>query len=239
MKCPPTLRLIEKNLGSWQKRTAPVYFPGDDLFSPFKRRCGLPLGNQTSQFFGNLYLNGFDHHVKEQLKCRYYIRYVDDFVIFENSKQKLGVVLRAVKSILNTLRLSIHQNKTRIYRVKEAPLFLGFRTYPTHRRLDRRNVIAMRKRMKMMQRAYKHGTMTAAENQHRIRSWIGHACHADTFHLREMVISSIPFVRGDFPNGQGGTWNNNEDNMACRARNQNHPNNRNNNAGFRIVRTGA
>ena len=61
------------------------YFDSDDLFTPLNRRRGIPIGNLTSQFFGNLYLNGFDHFVKEDLRCRYYIRYVDDFVVLDDA----------------------------------------------------------------------------------------------------------------------------------------------------------
>jgi len=52
------------------------YYQGDDLFTSLARRMGIPIGNLTSQFFANIYLNGFDHYVKEQLQCRYYIRSV-------------------------------------------------------------------------------------------------------------------------------------------------------------------
>lgn len=62
------------------------YFPGDDLFTPSERRRGLPIGNLTSQFFANVYLNDFDHFVKEKLRCQAYERYVDDFVLLVNDK---------------------------------------------------------------------------------------------------------------------------------------------------------
>ncbi len=61
---------------------APIldYFPRDELFTPFIRRKGLPIGNLTSQFFANVYLNPLDHFVKENLRCQGYLRYVDDCV---------------------------------------------------------------------------------------------------------------------------------------------------------------
>ncbi len=62
------------------------YFTGDDLFTPFERRRGLPIGNLTSQFFANYYLNPLDHFVKEKLKCQGYIRYVDDCAFLELQK---------------------------------------------------------------------------------------------------------------------------------------------------------
>ena len=51
---------------------------------------GMPLGNLTSRFFANVYLSRLDYFVKKTLKKKYYIRYVDDFVILDQSKEKLG-----------------------------------------------------------------------------------------------------------------------------------------------------
>ncbi|NIA29056.1 MAG: hypothetical protein GWP06_03975 [Actinobacteria bacterium] len=62
------------------------YFPGDDLFAPLRPR-GLPIGNLTSQFWANCFLNPFDHFVKRELRCPAYLRYVDDFLLFSNSKK--------------------------------------------------------------------------------------------------------------------------------------------------------
>jgi retron-type reverse transcriptase len=56
------------------------WFPGDDLFTPSERRRGLPIGNQTSQFFANVYLNPLDHFVREQLRAGGYVRDVADGV---------------------------------------------------------------------------------------------------------------------------------------------------------------
>jgi RNA-directed DNA polymerase len=58
-----------------------VYFPGDDLLAACRPR-GLPIGNLTSQFWSNVYLNDFDWFVTAQLGCGAYLRYVDDFALF-------------------------------------------------------------------------------------------------------------------------------------------------------------
>ncbi len=62
------------------------YFSGDDLFAQAARRVGIPIGNLTSQFFANLYLDGLDHFVKEQLKASAYLRYVDDMILLADDK---------------------------------------------------------------------------------------------------------------------------------------------------------
>lgn len=90
IKCGPTLELAAKIIdGSNPQEAAIAYFPGDSLFTPYERRRGLPLGNQTSQFFANLYLNPLDQLVARELKPRVYVRYVDDFLLFGCSKAEL------------------------------------------------------------------------------------------------------------------------------------------------------
>ncbi len=70
------------------------YFPGDSLFTPFERRRGLPIGNQTSQFFANVYLNPLDHFAMRELRPGLYLRYVDDFVLFGRRQAGTGLPWR-------------------------------------------------------------------------------------------------------------------------------------------------
>ena len=99
VKCRRTLDLSALIIqGSNPQEQVIQYFPGDDLFTPFERRHGLPLGNQTSQFFANVYLNPLDQMVNRELKPGSYIRYVDDFLLFEEVKRR-SAAWRAVSSI--------------------------------------------------------------------------------------------------------------------------------------------
>ena len=70
------------------------WFPTDDLFTPSERRRGIPIGNQTSQFFANVYLDPLDHFVKERLRIKGYVRYVDDFLLFADDKRTLARATR-------------------------------------------------------------------------------------------------------------------------------------------------
>ncbi|MCH8127888.1 RNA-directed DNA polymerase [candidate division KSB1 bacterium] len=153
------------------------YFPGDDLFTPFERRRGLPIGNLTSQFFANYYLNPLDHFVKEKLKCQGYIRYVDDCVLFSNSKSELRNWKRNIADFLEHFRLRLHPDRCQIYPVKNSSRFLGQVIFRTHRRLCSKNVRKFKKRIYIWQEY-------PCENiQQRVASWIGHARQADTFCL--------------------------------------------------------
>src|SRR5580700_6985240 len=101
VKCRPTLELAGRIVdGSDAQEEAIHYFPGDDLFSPGERRRGLPLGNQTSQFLANVYLNPLDQYVNRELRPACYIRYVDDFLLFGQSKAILAEMRSAAEDFL-------------------------------------------------------------------------------------------------------------------------------------------
>lgn len=171
------------------------WFPGDDLFTPSERRRGLPIGNQTSQFFANAYLNPFDHFVKQQLGARYYIRYVDDFVILHDDKRWLADARQRCGEFLAALRLKLHPHKSVISRTADGTRFLGYRVFPDHRLLARDNTVRLRRRLRKMQRQFAEGEISTAEIRQRLLSWIGHAQHADTYRLRGRVFSETKFVR--------------------------------------------
>ena len=171
------------------------WFAGDDLFAPGERRRGLPIGNQTSQFFSNVYLNPLDHFVKETLRCPAYARYCDDFVLLSNDKGWLNHVRQQCQEFLGTLRLQLHPHKSVISRAIDGTRFLGYRVFPDHRLLARENLIRTRRRLRKMQTDFASGGLSCDRLTQRIRSWIGHACHADTFGLRTALFTDITFSR--------------------------------------------
>lgn len=203
--CAKTLWLIETIIRSRNDRSSPLYFWGDNLFTPFERSKGIPIGNLTSQFFANVYLNGFDHFVKEYLRCPY-IRYVDDWVIFDNSKIRLREIKKQMNDYLVAVRLKLHNNKCRTYRVKDGVRFLGYRIFPTHRLLKKENALRQRKRLKVLNDKYKQGQIALEEINQSVQSWIGHAGHADTYHLRSRILGSVVFQRGGTEGGSPGRF---------------------------------
>jgi retron-type reverse transcriptase len=171
------------------------WFPGDDLFTPCDRRRGLPLGNQTSQFFANVYLDPLDHFVTEQLRLGAYIRYVDDFLLFADDKRLLAEVRGQIGALLAGLRLRLHPAKSVVFPVAQGIRFLGYRVFATHRLLTKENVRRFRRRVRRMQRAYATGKQSLAEIWPRLMSWIGHARQANTYHLRCRLFDTIVFQR--------------------------------------------
>jgi|ERR1017187_4559494 hypothetical protein len=197
VKCRPTLRLAGRIIdGSNQQEEAIHYFPGDDLFSPCERRRGLPLGNQTSQFLANVYLNPLDQYVNRELRPECYIRYVDDFLLFGESKAELAEMRSAAEASLDGLRLLVHERKSRVYRCADGVTFLGWRLFPQKSRLVRENVVRFRRRLRRMERAFRVGAATREEIRARIHSWIGHAAAGDTWRLREQLFAQFTLVKG-------------------------------------------
>jgi len=87
---------------------------------------GLPIGNLTSQLFGNVYLNDFDHFIKEKLKCRYYGRYVDDMIFMHEDKEYLKALIPKIDNYLQkNLGLNLHPKKIYLQDINKGLPFLG------------------------------------------------------------------------------------------------------------------
>lgn len=107
---------------------------------------GLPIGNLSSQFFANVYLNELDQFVKRGLRRRYYARYVDDFVLLSNDGPELHLVADAIDTFLRTkLHVALHPKKTEINRIERGLNFVGFIHRP-HARYVRRSTAENLKR---------------------------------------------------------------------------------------------
>jgi len=101
----------------------------------------MPIGNLTSQFFANIYLNELDYFVKHKLKAEYYIRYVDDFVILHNSRKQLERWKNQIDNFLKLrLKLELHPEKSRIIPLSRGIDFVGFRNFYYHKLLRKRNI---------------------------------------------------------------------------------------------------
>jgi len=194
---PATMDLIglilQSGEGVLDNEYVMTWFPGDNLFGPIRPR-GLPIGNLTSQFWANVYLNELDQFVKRELKCGSYLRYADDLLLFDDDKAQLWSWLGEITCFAARLRLSLHEKKTVVCPVTDGVNWLGFHLYPTHRRLRRENVRRAVQRLKRQQAAYARGELTAGQLSHSVQSWIAHARFADTEALRRRVLGQFAFV---------------------------------------------
>jgi retron-type reverse transcriptase len=197
IKCLDTLWLIDTIIDhSNQQEPVLEYFPGDDLLTPSRRRRGLPIGNLTSQFFANVYLNGFDHFMKEHVKATKYIRYVDDFAVFDDDREFLINARLAAEDYLAGLRLKIHPVKSQIFETKHGANFLGFRIFLDRIRVRTENLRRARRRLRHMQIEFAIGKIGCAEISQSLQSWIAHLEHGNTWRLREQIFDSLLFQRG-------------------------------------------
>lgn len=168
-----------------------AYFPGDSLLAALRPR-GLPIGNLTSQFWSNCYLNPMDWFVTRQLGCQAYLRYVDDFALFSDSKKQLQQWLTEIIHILSRLRLTLHTDAAQINPVTHGIPWLGYIIFPTHRRLKRRNVVRFRQRLEHDLSLYQQGAITFAELDASVQGWINHVRYGDTWGLRQQMFLKHP-----------------------------------------------
>lgn len=196
IKCSDTLWLIDTIIdGSNAQELSLDYFPGDDLLTPLERRKGLPIGNLTSQFFANIYLNGFDHYVKEQLKGKAYLRYVDDFALFADDQPFLADARLAIEDYLATLRLKIHPIKSQLFETCHGANFVGFRVLPDRIRVRNDNLVRARNRLKRLQQAYARNRISFEHLTQSVQSWAAHLKHGDTWYLRGDIFNQLVFVK--------------------------------------------
>lgn len=186
---PDVLWLVRTIVDGSNPQPAMVrHYPGDDLFTPFERRRGIPIGNQTSQFFANVYLDRLDHYVKETLRTPGYVRYVDDFLLFDHDKHRLHDHRAAIEDLLMRVRLRLHPRKCFVAPVTSGFTFLGYRIFPALRRLDADHVRRFKRRLRRYHQAVAEGCMSDAQRRDCIRSWIAHARYADTAHVRSRIL---------------------------------------------------
>jgi len=181
-------RIIASGEGVLDQEYRMVWFPGDDLLAACRPR-GLPIGNLTSQFWSNCYLHPLDLFIKRELGCRAYLRYVDDMALFADSKSQLWAWKGAIVERLAELRLTVHAGSAQAAPVTAGIPWLGFLVYPTHRRVKARKVVQGTRRLTARFDAWRAGRISFGELDASVRGWISHLRYADSWGLREHVLS--------------------------------------------------
>lgn len=158
---------------------------------------GLPIGNLVSQLAANVYLHELDLHVKHGLQERYYVRYMDDFVVLHHDKahlQRLRVHLDAW--LQRWLRLQTNR-KTQVFPVGifrgRAVDFLGYRIWPTHRKMRKSSIGRITHTLRRLQRWYGQQLVPLARVSQSVNSWLAHAAHADTRGLVRHIFDRFSF----------------------------------------------
>jgi RNA-directed DNA polymerase len=180
--------------GSNRQEPVTRWYPGDSLLSPVERRRGLPIGNLTSQFFGNVMLDRVDHLVKDRLRVKRYLRYADDMALFHDDAEVLRDARSAIVEELSAMRLSLNEGKSRLRRVKEGIRFLGFVVTPSDIRLAQPAVRRARVRGRALTRGYAAGILRLEDVRASWRGWCAHVEHGRTQGLVRAVAEARVFT---------------------------------------------
>lgn len=156
-----------------------------------KNGKGMPLGNWTSQFFANVYLNELDQYVKQILKIKYYLRYVDDFIIIHRHKHILEQYQAQIQQFLTTIKLDLHPTKTKIAPLCRGTSLLGFRIFYHYKIPRQRNIRKAWKRLNEQVNQYAQGNIDAWKVLESLQGWNAYAMQGNTHHLRQRVSNKI------------------------------------------------
>jgi len=169
---------------------------------------GLPIGNLTSQFFANVYLNELDQWVKHQLKCRFYLRYVDDFILLADRPESLPEWRARIAEFLEERLALTLKPGDRVKRASEGADFLGYIVRPNYRLCRRRVVNNLKERLAEFQESLLSGLVVNGDPVVRfeccpdvvrklrqvLSSYLGHFKHADTWNLQKALFASYPWL---------------------------------------------
>lgn len=150
---------------------------------------GLPIGNLTSQFFANVYLDPFDHWIKDQLGIKYYIRYMDDFVIFSHDPSFLKILQGRIISYLeDTLKLKVKESTTTLQKATHGLSFLGVRVFPGLIRVQSDSLKRSLSRLKRRKIQWENGRLSEQQFLQSYASIMGHLSQMRTLQLRKKVF---------------------------------------------------
>jgi RNA-directed DNA polymerase len=157
----------------------------DHPVSIYQQGKGIPIGNLTSQHFANFYLHQLDLKVKHNLKTKGYIRYMDDMILMDDSKEKLWESFLEVKNFVeDVLYLTLNDKVTRLAPIYEGIPFLGFRVFPSLIRLQRANLVRMKKKILLREQWHTQGKISEEYLAKSVNGIISHIQHANTRNAR-------------------------------------------------------
>ncbi len=153
---------------------------------------GIPLGNLTSQFFANVYLDELDKFVKHKLRIKYYIRYVDDFVILHQSRKMLYKYKEKINHFLrDKIDLKLHPEKSQVLKLEKGIGFLGFRVFYHHKILVKKNMRKFENKIQKMKRLYQDNKIDREKVIEKYEGWIAYASNANTYKYRRHMTNKF------------------------------------------------
>jgi retron-type reverse transcriptase len=164
----------------------------EKILSVNNRIKGMPLGNLTSQFFANLYLNELDVFVKHKLRAKYYIRYVDDFVILHESKEQLEEWKIKINNFLkDKLKIELHPSKSHVLRLNNGINFLGFRIFFYHKLIRKSNLKNFERKFNNMKILFNEEIIGREKVLEALEGWLAYCSYANTYKYRKHLIRNL------------------------------------------------
>lgn len=168
---------------------------------------GVPIGNLTSQLFANIYLHQADLFIKQRLKIRHYLRYMDDLLLLHPDKRQLQEWQAAITDFLqDDLYLTVNPRKVRIYPTRQGVDFVGYVVFRDHIRLRGSTLRAFKKRYRRQLKSVADGRLSAERVQQSLQAWQAHAAHANAFRLVQTIRGWEAPVRPARPPVQLPLW---------------------------------
>lgn len=156
--------------------------------------CGIAIGNLSSQFFANVYLDRLDQFVKHELKAPRYLRYVDDFVLIHRDREQLEVWRERIEAFLQAeLRLDLKAEQ-RLRPLREGVDFLGYVVFPTHTVVRRRVVAHATAKLTAFERRKDDSAVAREAVRSTWASYRGHFSHASSHRLIERMLRRFPWL---------------------------------------------
>ena len=138
-----------------------------------------------------VYLNELDYCVKYKLKAKYYIRYVDEFVILHENNKVLEDCKIKIEKYLMNLRLELHKDKSKIFPMYKGVNFLGFKIFYHYKLARKRNVIQFLKRLKKLENMYCNGEISREKVVESVEGWFAYVMWGNTFKLRGKLAEDV------------------------------------------------
>lgn len=174
-----------------------------------QNRTGLPIGNYSSQFFANVYLNELDQYVKHELKCRYYIRYVDDLILLTRNPDEAQEWEKRIETFLRSrLKITLNPKRRKLAPIRNGCDFLGYIIRPSHLLVRRRVINNLKQKIgqfeKKLHRQEKsvtiirHDPEILKQLQSVLASYTGHFSHASAYRLTASLFEKYPLLKNHF-----------------------------------------
>lgn len=170
------------------------------------RRKGLPIGNLTSQFWANVYMNAFDHFIKDHLGQKAYLRYVDDFVILSDSKEELQDIKLKIQNFLLGYHLRTHPTKTQIQQADKGVPFLGFMVFRGYKHVLKPKLKRYQRHIRKAVREMKSEKISPQTLEDKLNAWLGHLRFGASerteyrffFYIRDLGVNLLKHPRNSW-----------------------------------------